>query len=121
MEFESRQFADVCIGAAFGRIDHNSAAAFEGALLSKLEGAQYSTLVLNLAGVDYMSSVGLRALMVASKTAKTQGISIVLAAPTDTLAEIFEISRFNMVFKIYDCISDALGAVSAEALESYTA
>ena len=121
MEFESRQFADVCVGAASGRIDHNSAPAFQAALLAELEGAQYSTLVLDLSGVDYMSSVGLRALMVASKTAKPQGISIAVAALTDTLAEIFEISRFNMVFKTYDSVSDALGAVSAEALKSFNA
>lgn len=119
MEFESAQFADACVGSASGRIDHNTAPAFQEALLATLDGAQFSTLVLDLSGVDYMSSVGLRALMVASKTAKPNNISITVAALTDTLAEIFEISRFNLVFNTYERVEDALGAVSADALASY--
>ena len=119
MDFETSRHADVCIATAAGRVDHTTANAFQEALLKTLDEADMSTLVLDLSGVEYMSSVGLRALMVASKTAKPAGIAIVVASLTGTLAEIFQISRFDMVFKTYASVREAIAEASPEALASF--
>ena len=75
MDIEARTFANVIVLTPQGRIDHQSADAFGEALspyLAKCEGDSCK-LVLDLSGVDYMSSVGLRALMVAAKQGRAQG------------------------------------------------
>ena len=95
---------------AVGRIDHLSAAAFEQALVPHLAqaAASHQALVLDFAGVDYISSVGLRVLMIAAKQAREQGFKLLVAAPQTVVAEIFAISRFNRVLSITATLDDAL-------------
>jgi anti-sigma B factor antagonist len=62
-----------------------------------------------------VSSAGLRCFMLAAKQAKTQHGRIAVAALQPVVAEIFQISRFNLVFEIYPTLREALEAVSPEA------
>ena len=96
-----------------GAIDHESAAAFEQAVIPSLDEAETAGtgVVFDLAGVDYMSSVGLRVLMLAAKAAKQKSISVVVAGLQATLAEIFQISRFDKIFTIYDTADAAVTGV----------
>jgi anti-anti-sigma regulatory factor len=57
--------------------------------------------------------------MLAAKEARTQGGRIVLAALRPVVAEIFQISRFDMVFEIFPSVREALGAVSASAVAAF--
>jgi anti-anti-sigma factor len=76
-------------------------------------------LVLDFSKVDYISSVGLRVLMLAAKKAREQEGSIVVAALQPVVREIFEISRFNLVFQCFGTVREALGKVSPAALAAY--
>ena len=93
-----------------GRIDHGSAPEFQTALLDAVQqcGGDPDTLVIDMAGVEYISSVGLRALMIASKQAKAQGARIAAAALTPVVREIFEISRFQHVVTSYETVDAAI-------------
>jgi anti-anti-sigma factor len=101
--------------APAGRIDHASADGFAQALQPHLERckAGEAALVIDMSGVDYVSSVGLRALMVAAKQAEAQSGRISIAALTPMVREVFEISRFDMVFKVHGSIAEALAAAGA--------
>ena len=77
--------------------------------------------MLDLAGVDYVSSAGLRCFMLAEKQAKSQGGTIVVAAMQPVVNEIFEISRFTLVFKTFPTVRDALAKVSPAALKAFDA
>ena len=103
------QGAAIVVNAA-GRIDHLSAAAFEQTLMPLLAqaAAAKQTVVLDFSGVDYISSVGLRVLMIAAKQAREQGFKLLVAAPQTVVAEIFAISRFNRVLSITATLDDAL-------------
>ena len=90
-----------------GRIDESTATAFADRLVAEIEGAQAggsATLAIDLAGIDYMSSRGLRGLTLAQRRAGDNGIAIVLAQPNDVMREILGISRYDMVFKVYDSV-----------------
>jgi len=76
-------------------------------------------LVLDFSKVDYISSVGLRVLMLAAKKVREQDGLIVVAALQPVVREIFEISRFNLVFQCFGTVREALGKVSANALAAY--
>jgi anti-sigma B factor antagonist/stage II sporulation protein AA (anti-sigma F factor antagonist) len=64
--------------------------------------------VLDLGAVDYVSSAGLRVLMLASRQARAQGGTIVIAALQPVVREIFEISKFTLVFPCFATVAEAL-------------
>jgi len=77
--------------------------------------------VIDLAGVEYISSVGLRVLMLASKQAKAQGGSLAVADLQPVVREIFEISRFNLVLEVFPTLREALAKLSPAALAAFEA
>lgn len=121
MDIQAWSSANVIVLTPQGRIDHQTADDFSAALspyLAKCAG-ESCKLVLDLAGVDYMSSVGLRALMVAAKQARAQGGTLVISGLGETLREIFQISRFDRVFTVYDDARDAVAGIAPEAVAAF--
>jgi anti-anti-sigma factor len=67
-------------------------------------------LVIDSAAVDFMSSVGLRSLTRAARVGKQKSVTIRMANLNNTLAEIFQITRFDRLFKFSDSVDAALAA-----------
>jgi anti-anti-sigma factor len=78
-------------------------------------------LVLDFSGVDYISSVGLRVLMIAAKKMRTNGARIGVAALQPVVAEIFAISRFDGVLEVSQSVRSAIEKMSAPALAAFDA
>ena len=97
-----------------GRIDMSNAEAFQKALESAVQGAK-SGVVVDMADVDYISSAGLRALMIAFRASKAAGKGFGVAALRPMVLEIFTISRFNLVFPLHGAVGEALAAVGERA------
>ena len=91
-----------------GRVDEATADAFKDHLVESMQ-AGPGTAVIDLAGIDYMSSRGLRGFTLAQRAAAQNGTTIVLAAPNDTLREILQISRYDTIFTVTDTVEAALG------------
>ena len=74
MELRSQTRGVALVLTVIGRIDHSRANAFEAALAPHLQfcTASGKPLVLDFSGVDFISSVGLRVLMLAAKQVKQQ-------------------------------------------------
>jgi len=101
-----------------GRIDHRSAADFEAALAPLLAeaAAGKGALVLDFSGVEYISSVGLRVLMIAAKKMREANAPLLIASPQAVVAEIFAISRFDRILALTATLDDALARCSPAAL-----
>jgi len=111
MDVEKTVNADTIVIAPKGAIDHNTAAAFEVSLLPAIdEAGSTSGVIIDMDGVDYMSSVGLRVLMLAAKAAKQGSTPISVCCLGETLAEIFQISRFDKLFTVHGGLDDAIAA-----------
>jgi anti-anti-sigma factor len=121
MELASKRFADTAVLFPEGRIDHATAEQFKAALAPHLAAAGRERLVIDLTGVEYISSVGLRVLMLASKQAKAQGCALGVCGLQPVVREIFEISRFNLVLQVFPTLREALAALSTEALAAFEA
>jgi len=95
--------AGLKIAAASGRIDHASSAAFAAALEPLLPGCKSGSapLVLDFSGVEYISSVGLRNLIVAHRRVTAQGGKLAVAAMQPLVWEIFTIARLNLILPCY--------------------
>jgi anti-anti-sigma factor len=92
-----------------GRIDHASAEEFAQALAPHLAACEAgeTVCVLDMAGVDYISSVGLRVLMMASKQVHAHGGRLVIARLTPLVQEVFQISRFDKIFELFGSVEAA--------------
>ena len=121
MQFESRYFGSIPVAALAGRLDQSAATAFEQALLPLLDDSSAAGLVVDLGQVEYISSVGLRVLMIAAKQMRARKARIAAAALQPIVAEIFAISRFDSVFEVFPSVRDALSAISPDALAAYDA
>ncbi len=120
MQCPTHAYADVLVATAAGRIDFAGAQVLEGALAPALApDGPVRGIVIDLAGVDYISSVGLRVLMVAAKAMRARKAVIAVASLQPVVAEIFEISRFHHVVDVRGSVRDAIAAVSPEALAAY--
>ena len=69
-------------------------------------------MLIDFSGVEYISSAGLRALMVASKQSKANSGRLAVAGATPMVKEIFAISRFSLVVQVFDTIAEAITALS---------
>ena len=123
LETSSRQFADVVVAVPVGRIDHQSAAQFEAALapLMKTAGSSKGALVLDFAGIEYISSIGLRVLMIAAKELRAAGAKIAVANLRPVVAEIFAISRFDRVLGVFPSVRASVEQFSVAALTAFDA
>jgi len=121
MQCTSQQIANVVLIRVEGRIDHTTAPDFGQALTAHLDGCsgEEHKLLLDCSGVDYMSSAGLRVLSTAAKRCRAQQGEMVLAALQPMIQEVFKISRFDKVFKIFPTVKAALEALSPSAAVAY--
>src|SRR2546427_11696278 len=97
MDLAPKRIANTAILSPAGRIDHATAEAFKAALAPHVArcAAGQDRVVLDFGAVDYISSAGLRVLMLAAKQAKAQGGVLAVAALQPIVREIFRMSRFT--------------------------
>ena len=121
MNVTSRRFANAVVVLAAGRLDQDTCEAFRGDLLKYVDEAAHDggAIVLDLSSLEYVSSAGLRCFMLASRQAKAQHGRIFVAALQPMVAEIFQISHFNLVFQVFPTVREAVSAVSADAAAAF--
>jgi anti-anti-sigma factor len=117
MDLNPTRQADVLVTRPAGHIDQAHADDFLVALRIALAGCKSdaTALLIDFSAVDYISSVGLRALMLTAREAKADGIRLAVAALTPLVQEIFQISRFDLVVAVHPTLESALAALSPAA------
>lgn len=83
--------------ALTGRLDTTTASQLESELKASLNGV--TELHLDFAGLDYISSAGLRVILAAQKAMNRQG-SMVIHNVNETVSEVFEITGFADILTI---------------------
>ena len=83
--------------AITGRLDTTTAPQLEAEFKQNIGGV--TKLVLDFAGLDYLSSAGLRVLLAAQKVMNKQG-EMVIKNVNDTINEIFEVTGFIDILTI---------------------
>ena len=91
------------IGRPRGRVDETNWERFSAELIAAVQAARAddAPLIIDLSGLDYMSSRGLRALSMAKREAG-EAVAITLAAPNARMREILAISRYDKLFTVTD-------------------
>jgi anti-sigma B factor antagonist len=92
---------------ASGEIDLHQSTVLQQKLLEVLD-QKPDRMIINLSDVSYMDSSGVASLVKLLSRTRKNGISLALAAPTKKVKAIFEITRLDSVFDIFDSEEEAL-------------
>lgn len=95
---------------AAGRIDSSNALEFDEVLKSNTVDKGRYNIVLDLSGVEYMSSAGLRAMVALLRESKKHRGDVRLAAPSDRVQEVLSLAGLDTLFTIYDSQTAAVGS-----------
>ena len=97
MKVEKLISGDEIVLKVEGRIDTTNAKEFEDVVTTSLDGVK--SLIVDFAGLDYISSAGLRVLLIAIKQMKRQG-SMKVINTNEIVREIFEVTGFSDLVEI---------------------
>ena len=93
---QNRNGDALCVGVE-GRLDTTTAPELETTLQGALEGV--TALTLDLSGLAYISSAGLRVLLSAQKAMNKRG-SMKVVGVSDAIREIFDVTGFSDILTI---------------------
>jgi len=108
MEIAEERIGNVLLLRPAGRLDGTTASSFERALLAHID-QRPARLVLDLAGLQYVSSAGLRAILVAVKRGKSVNCALLACCLPEHIREVFDLSGFGSVLPIHATREEALG------------
>jgi anti-anti-sigma factor len=109
MEFAHEQSGDVMIVRLAGRLDSGTAQSAEESFTQVLASGE-PHLVIDMSKLEYISSAGLRVLLVIAKKVQQAKGKVALFGLADNVREVFSISGFDRIFSIQ---ADAEAAVAA--------
>ena len=102
-------FRRVSLVTVSGRVDSSSSLELDQKMKHELNTGNNS-LVINLAGVDYMSSAGLRAIVSALRNSKKNGGNIILSAPSARVREVLDLAGMESLFEVKSNDTEAIGS-----------
>lgn len=111
MQVTDETLGDVLVVRPEGRLDSNTSPTFEKHLLERLDGA--SRLIVDFDALDYISSAGLRVLLMAAKRSRQTGGRLAICNLKEPIREVFEISGFMSILTVCADRAEALSKVGA--------
>jgi anti-anti-sigma factor len=112
MEITSKIDGDLVLLNVAGSIDAATSASVEQAVTAALAGGP-RRLIFDMRGVNYISSAGLRAILLAAKQAKAGGGGVAVFGLQPDVEEVFTISGFGKIVPIAATDAEARAKLGA--------
>lgn len=112
MEIAFAESGPVTVVSIRGSVDGLTAADLTDALSARVRDGR-TRLVADFAGVEYISSAGLRALLGALKDTRQQGGDFRLAAIRPDVQRVLDLSGFTSILKAFSSVDAAVGSFGA--------
>ena len=109
MEILKRKEKDALVISLKGRLDAVTTPVLEKDLTELMAGGE-RFLVLDLGYLDYISSAGLRAILVVTKRLREKQGRLLLASLKSVVREVFEISGFSSIIPIFGSVDAAISS-----------
>ena len=103
---EERQPGVFIIGLS-KRLDSSTAKMVEDRILSVIDGGVHH-LVIDLAQLEYVSSAGLRVLLIAARRLRTANGKLALSGPTDHVRKVFDIAGVTSFLSVHASRDEAI-------------
>ena len=114
MKMDQRQVGGVTVVDLSGRLDSSTSGEAMDQLSALVNGGA-TRLVLNLRDLSYISSAGLRSIIVAAKLSKSLNGDMRLCEPNGLVTKILEASGFANLVKIDSNEGQSIEALSGKA------
>ena len=106
MEIAARIVEKVAVLEVSGFIDGKTAPVFQDRVLQTMD--EVDTVLMDLSLVDFMSSAGLRAMLITYRQSQQTGNVVALAGMSDEIRDNMEATGFIDFFTIFDTVAAAL-------------
>jgi anti-anti-sigma factor len=93
-----------------GRLDTNTASSFEDKLMDLIN-TNENKIVVDFSHLDFISSSGLRVLLMAGKKLKTSNGKLGLCSLQEHIKEVFDVAGFTMLFSMFPDQKAALESI----------
>lgn len=93
-----------------GRLDSADAVAFEETVRTTIEDGD-AAVIMDLEKVVYISSAGLRAVLMTAKTLRKKEAAFAVCAPQGTVREVFLLSGLDKIITLHPSRAEALAAL----------
>ena len=110
MNVEARREGTNLVLKAEGRVDGTNASEFQDAMKTEINEADRA-VVLDLQDLTYISSAGLRVVLLIAKDLQRQGARMAACSLSEPVKEVFVISGFDKIIPIHDSQDAAIGAM----------
>ena len=100
MEAQIEEKGDVIVVRVLGRLDAASSPQLEKKINSIIESGHFK-LIMNLAGVDYLSSAGMRLMLSISKKLKNLEGKVVACSLSEDVMDVIKMAGFHQVLELY--------------------
>ena len=111
LELQADQVEGVLVISVTGRVDGLNAQEFHDNLDRELEGSA-NPVVLDLEKLSYISSAGLRSILLIAKTLQGRNTRFMLCSLPGPIKEIFEIAGFDRIIDVLESRSDAIAKIT---------
>ncbi len=108
MDTKVEEKGDVVVIRVDGRLDAASSPQLEKRISSIIDSGHFK-LILNLGGVDYLSSAGMRLILSVSKKLKNLEGKVVACQLNDEVMEVIKMAGFDRVLEIYPSEEESFG------------
>ena len=105
------QLKEVLIISISGEIKGLSGREFHRAIFQEIQ-SQDAPIVLDLEGLTYINSMGLRSILLVAKRQQDNKAKFAVCSLSGPMREIFEITCFDRVMPVLDSRSEAIAAVT---------
>jgi anti-anti-sigma factor len=107
VQIQVKKDHNVLIVSVEGRMDTVSAPEFQKRMEELLDQGE-TGLLMDFGRLEYVSSAGLRSILVAAKKAKSLGGCVSCCSLQDMVRKVFDISGFTSMLPVFDSLEDAL-------------
>lgn len=111
MNVTTTQSENAAVAAVSGRVDSANAKDFDQQLTDIIE-AGASRLVVDCGDLTYISSAGLRALLVAIKKTNAAGGGVAMCRVPAHIKEVLDVSGFTRLTKVFDTADEAQASLA---------
>ena len=110
MELSGERDGDILVLTPEGRIDGSNSADFQSAVMERIDEGSESIL-LDFAGISYISSAGLRAVLILAKKLNQVSGRFALCSMQKSVQSVFEVSGFVKIIDVHPGREEALAAM----------
>ena len=112
MEIVRRSENGIPVLVLTGRLNQASADALHAAAMEVAGDETSKALVVDMGGVDFIASVGIRSLIRPSQALALRGGKLAVANLSPQISEFFKLTGLDQMFSVYETVQDAAAGVA---------